>query len=221
MVKIESGEKEHSMNETSVRDAQRLLLVMDRSQNLLSIKDALELRRGYEVITAENGREALEMLEQEQDIPDAIVSGVTMSEIDGYTFVENIRKDKRTREIIFLLVAESGEDKIRGLKLGADICMNMPDLPGELVYQIEALLKMASRRRENKTQISVPSDVHLTQTELKVLQFVVQGLAYRDIAEQLNVSQRAVESHISNMLGKTRLNNRTELVSWAIENQIT
>ena len=191
------------MNETSVRDAQRLLLVMDRSQNLLQIKDALELRRGYEVITAENGREALEM------------------EIDGYTFVENIRKDKRTREIIFLLVAESGEDKIRGLKLGADICMNMPDLPGELVYQIEALLKMASRRRENKTQISVPSDVHLTQTELKVLQFVVQGLAYRDIAEQLNVSQRAVESHISNMLGKTRLNNRTELVSWAIENQIT
>jgi DNA-binding NarL/FixJ family response regulator len=46
---------------------------------------------------------------------------------------------------------------------------------------------------------------------------VARGLANRDIALELNVSQRTVESHVSNMLGKTGLHNRTELARWAIE----
>jgi len=50
----------------------------------LLVKDYLEFQ-GYEVITAENGREALEVLEQ--DIPDMIICDVMMPEMDGYTFV--------------------------------------------------------------------------------------------------------------------------------------
>jgi DNA-binding NarL/FixJ family response regulator len=42
-------------------------------------------------------------------------------------------------------------------------------------------------------------------------------MANREIAEQMNVSQRTIESHVSNMLGKTGLHNRTELARWAIE----
>lgn len=73
---------------------------------------------------------------------------------------------------------------------------------------------------ENGSRIQVPFDVQLTPTELKVVQFVARGLANREIAEELNVSQRTVESHVSNMLGKTNLHNRTELARWAIENQM-
>ena len=106
--------------------------------------------------------------------------------------------------------------------------MVKPFEPEELVAQVEASLKQAYRQRqqtgggggENETKIQVPFDVHLTQTELKVVQFVARGLANRDIAQELNVSQRTVESHVSNMLGKTGLNNRTELARWAIENQM-
>ena len=73
---------------------------------------------------------------------------------------------------------------------------------------------------EPGSRIQVPFDVQLTPTELKVVQFVARGLANREIAEELNVSQRTVESHVSNMLGKTNLHNRTELARWAIENQM-
>jgi DNA-binding NarL/FixJ family response regulator len=59
--------------------------------------------------------------------------------------------------------------------------------------------------------------VELTPTELKVVQLVAQGLANREIAEKLNVSQRTIESHVSNMLHKTSLHNRTELAQWAIK----
>jgi DNA-binding NarL/FixJ family response regulator len=49
---------------------------------------------------------------------------------------------------------------------------------------------------------------------------VAKGLSNKDIADQLNVSQRTIESHVSNMLNKTNLHNRTELARWAIESSM-
>jgi DNA-binding NarL/FixJ family response regulator len=214
------------MKETSVREHKRLLLIDDDPNLILLVKDYLEFR-GYEVITAENGREALEVLEQE--IPDMIICDVMMPEMDGYAFVNQVRQEERTSWIPILFLSAKGQsgDKIKGLNIGADVYMVKPFEPEELVAQVEASLKQAFRQRQqtgggndNEAKIQVPFDVHLTQTELKVVQFVARGLANRDIAQELNVSQRTVESHVSNMLGKTGLNNRTELARWAIENQM-
>ncbi|HCF30632.1 MAG TPA: DNA-binding response regulator [Cyanobacteria bacterium UBA11049] len=214
------------MKETSVKEHKRLLLIDDDPNLILLVKDYLEFR-GYEVITAENGREALEVLEQE--IPDMIICDVMMPEMDGYAFVNQVRQEERTSwiPILFLSAKGQSQDKIKGLNIGADVYMVKPFEPEELVAQVEASLKQAFRQRQqtgggndSESKIQVPFDVHLTQTELKVVQFVARGLANRDIAEELNVSQRTVESHVSNMLGKTGLHNRTELARWAIENQM-
>ena len=214
------------MKETSVREHKRLLLIDDDPNLILLVKDYLEFR-GYEVITAENGREALEVLEQE--IPDMIICDVMMPEMDGYAFVNQVRQEERTSWIPILFLSPKGQsgDKIKGLNIGADVYMVKPFEPEELVAQVEASLKQAFRQRQqtgggndSESKIQVPFDVHLTQTELKVVQFVARGLANRDIAQELNVSQRTVESHVSNMLGKTGLHNRTELARWAIENQM-
>ena len=211
------------MKETSVREHKRLLLIDDDPNLILLVKDYLEFR-GYEVITAENGREALEVLEQE--IPDMIICDVMMPEMDGYAFVNQVRQEERTSwiPILFLSAKQQTGDKIKGLDSGADVYMVKPFEPEELVAQVEASLKQAFRQKQytgggndSESKIQVPFDVHLTQTELKVVQFVARGLANRDIAEELNVSQRTVESHVSNMLGKTGLHNRTELARWAIE----
>ena len=214
------------MKETSVREHKRLLLIDDDPNLILLVKDYLEFR-GYEVITAENGREALEVLEQE--IPDMIICDVMMPEMDGYAFVNQVRQEERTSWIPILFLSAKGQsgDKIKGLNIGADVYMVKPFEPEELVAQVEASLKQAFRQKQytgggndSESKIQVPYDVHLTQTELKVVQFVARGLANKDIADELNVSQRTVESHVSNMLGKTGLHNRTELARWAIENQM-
>jgi DNA-binding NarL/FixJ family response regulator len=63
-------------------------------------------------------------------------------------------------------------------------------------------------------------EIDLTPTETRVIQFVAKGMANREIAETLGVSQRTIESHVSNMLGKTGLHNRTELARWAMESGI-
>lgn len=215
------------MKETSAGNHRRLLLIDDDPNLILLVKDYLEFR-GYEVITAENGREALEVLEQ--DVPDMIICDVMMPEMDGYSLVSAIRSDPKTSwiPVLFLSAKGQSQDRVKGLNIGADVYMVKPFEPEELVAQVESSLKQASRLIQHKDaksgdsspKIQVPFDVELTPTELRVVQFVARGMANREIAEELNVSQRTIESHVSNMLGKTGLHNRTELARWAIENSM-
>jgi len=215
------------MKENGVRENKRLLLIDDDPNLILLVKDYLEFR-GYEVVTAENGREALEVLEQE--IPDMIICDVMMPEMDGYTLVDQVRQDPRTSwiPVLFLSAKGQSQDRVKGLNTGADVYMVKPFEPEELVAQVESSLKSASRLMMHQSgtatdtgpKIQVPFDVELTPTELKVVQFVARGMANREIAEQMNVSQRTIESHVSNMLGKTGLHNRTELARWAIESSM-
>jgi DNA-binding NarL/FixJ family response regulator len=213
------------MKDASAGDQKTLLLIDDDPNLILLVKDYLEFR-GYQVTTAENGREALEILKTAT--PDMIICDVMMPEMDGYTFVEHIRNNVETEwiPVLFLSAKGQSQDRVKGLNTGADVYMVKPFEPEELVAQVESSLKQASRliRQQSKTgsggpTINVPFDVELTPTELKVVQFVARGMANREIAEELQVSQRTIESHVSNMLGKTGLHNRTELARWAIENQ--
>jgi DNA-binding NarL/FixJ family response regulator len=206
------------------KDSKCLLLVDDDPNLILLVKDYL-VYRGYEVHTAENGREALEILEK--NLPDMIICDIMMPEMDGYSFIEKVRQESRTSwiPVMFLSAKGQSQDRVKGLNTGADVYMVKPFEPEELVAQVESSLKQASRLMQHNTRkgldegsrIQVPSNVELTPTELKVVQLVAKGMANREIAEQLKVSQRTIESHVSNMLNKTNLHNRTELARWAIE----
>ncbi|MFM7219851.1 MAG: response regulator transcription factor [Nodosilinea sp.] len=211
------------MKEFSVGEQKQLLLIDDDPNLILLVKDYLEFR-GYEVKTAGNGREALEILED--SAPDMIICDVMMPEMDGYTFVKQVRENPITEwvPILFLSAKGQSQDRVRGLNTGADVYMVKPFEPEELVAQVESSLKQASRlikqqlKAGSGSNLQVPLDVELTPTELRVVQFVARGMANREIALELQVSQRTIESHVSNMLGKTGLHNRTELARWAIEN---
>ena len=215
------------MKDTNAGKPKKLLLIDDDPNLILLVKDYLEFR-GYEVVTAENGREALEVLEQKT--PDMIICDVMMPEMDGYSLVSTIRSDPKTSwiPVLFLSAKGQSQDRVKGLNIGADVYMVKPFEPEDLVAQVESSLKQASRLIQHKDskggegapKIQVPFDVELTPTELRVVQFVARGMANREIAEELNVSQRTIESHVSNMLGKTGLHNRTELARWALENNM-
>lgn len=206
-------------------DQKRLMLVDDDPNLILLVKDYLEFR-GYEVITAGNGREALEILEN--TVPDLLICDVMMPEMDGYTLVQTVREDPRISwlPVLFLSAKGQSQDRVKGLNTGADVYLVKPFEPEELVAQVESSLKQASRLIQHKShgisqspKIKARRNVELTPTELKVVQLVAQGMANREIAVEMKVSQRTIESHVSNMLGKTGLHNRTELARWALESK--
>lgn len=203
-------------------NAPKRLLVVDDDPNLvLLVKDYLEFR-GYEVVAASNGLEALEVMRRLT--PDLIICDVMMPEMDGYTFVQTLRSDRATDwiPVIFLSARGQTADRVRGLNTGADAYLVKPFEPEELVAQVEATLKHTERLLQMQgapvqPAIQLDREVELTPTETKVLQYVARGMSNREIAEVMGVSQRTIESHVSNMLSKTGLHNRTELARWAIE----
>lgn len=214
------------MKDNSLKDNKKLLLIDDDPNLILLVKDYLEFR-GYNVDTAENGREALELLDNL--VPDMIICDVMMPEMDGYTLVKHIRQEPVTNRIPVLFLSAKGQsqDRVKGLNEGADVYMSKPFEPEELVAQVESSLKQIKRWESGRPKgldgaptIVVPHNVELTPTETKVVQLVAKGMANREIAHQLNVSQRTIESHVSNMLNKTSLNNRTELARWSIESSM-
>jgi DNA-binding NarL/FixJ family response regulator len=203
-------------------NAPKRLLVVDDDPNLvLLVKDYLEFR-GYEVVAASNGLEALEVMRRLT--PDLIICDVMMPEMDGYTFVQTLRSDRATDwiPVIFLSARGQTADRVRGLNTGADAYLVKPFEPEELVAQVEATLKHTERLLQMQGApvqpvIQLDREVELTPTETKVLQYVARGMSNREVAEVMGVSQRTIESHVSNMLAKTGLHNRTELARWAIE----
>ncbi len=199
----------------------KLLLIDDDPNLILLVKDYLEFR-GYEVIPASNGRVALDIMKE--FTPDLIICDVMMPEMDGYTFVETLRSDMNSDwvPVIFLSARGQTADRVRGLTTGADVYMVKPFEPEELVAQVESSLRHTDRLLQMQSVglqpvLQIDRDIELTPTENRVIQYVAKGMSNREIADTLGVSQRTIESHVSNMLGKTGLHNRTELARWAME----
>ncbi|MGA7952400.1 MAG: response regulator transcription factor [Gloeobacterales cyanobacterium] len=212
-----------------------LLLIDDDTRFLLLMGNFLE-ERGYQISRAANGKQGIEVLARltrESRPPDLIVCDVMMPHMDGYEFVHALRAmpGHEVLPVIFLSAKAEVNDRIRGLKEGGDAYLVKPFDPDELVALTEALLRrsehaqtsgrdqsgQAGWRNLGKPALAIQCDVALTTTEGKVLRYVARGLSNKEISKELGISQRTVESHVSNMLQKTTLTNRSELTRWGIE----
>jgi DNA-binding NarL/FixJ family response regulator len=204
----------------------KLLLIDDDCSLTLLLKDYLEFQ-SYQVTMVNNGRLALAALNE--DIPDMIICDVMMPEVNGYEFITSLRErqDISWIPVLFLSALSQSMDRIKALNLGAVAYMNKPFEPEELLAQVKSTLSHVSRIQQHvntippvTTPIQVNYGVKVTATELKILLQVSKGFGNKKIAEEMNISQRTVESHVFNLLRKTALNNRTELTRWVMESQM-
>jgi len=120
--------------------AQKKILVADDEIHIIYVV-AVKLRNnGYEVITAENGAEALDLALEEK--PDIIVTDLQMPIMTGLEFVEKLRKNDSTKDIpVIMLTARSFciEDDIKE-RLRISDCLGKPFSPKELLRNIEDVL---------------------------------------------------------------------------------
>jgi putative two-component system response regulator len=99
-------------------------------------------REGYDVVTAANGREALEQVEQEQ--PDLILLDVTMPELDGFEVCQRLKEDERTAliPITMLTGLDDREHRTRGIEAGADDFLSKPFEQSILRARIRSQLRL-------------------------------------------------------------------------------
>ncbi|MEG4004971.1 response regulator transcription factor [Microcoleus sp. Pol11C1] len=117
-----------------------ILVADDDFGTRLSITDYLEITCGYSVIAAENGKEALGLVEEFQ--PHLIVTDITMPEMDGYEFVRRVRTRPAFRllPVIFLTERKTTQERIRGYQMGCDNYLAKPFELEELGAVIRSLL---------------------------------------------------------------------------------
>jgi signal transduction histidine kinase len=131
---------------TPAQERELVLVVDDNSDMRDYIRRLLGLR--YEVVTATNGLEALELIRQRR--PALILSDVMMPRLDGLGLLREIRNDAELRDLpVILLSARAGEEaSIEGLDSGADDYLIKPFSARELIARVQATLNLARRRRE-------------------------------------------------------------------------
>lgn len=124
----------------------KILYVEDDEALSYVTKENLEIR-GYEVDYAANGEDALQ--KSLENIYDLCLLDVMLPKIDGYTLATRIREKNDDVPIIFLTAKSAKEDKIQGLKLGADDYITKPFSIEELVLKIEVFLRRSQKQNNN------------------------------------------------------------------------
>ncbi len=225
----------------------RVLLVDDEPGLRTAVQTYLK-DEGFEVSTAVDGEEGWE--KAQQSIPDVIISDVMMPRCDGYALLKRIREDERLggTPVIFLTAKGMTIDRTQGYQAGVDDYIPKPFDPDELVARVRNVVKrqerllaeaarfadtdvgqMARQITEIKSMLtqndSTPSKKNesipnFTPREASVLQLVAEGLMNKEIARQLETSIRNVEKYVSRLFIKTGTTSRTELVRYALENQL-
>lgn len=207
----------------------KVMITDDHSLMREGIKQLLEFDGSIEVIDeASDGEECINKLAK--SVPDVLLLDINMPKKTGIEVLEEIKKKKMKVKVLILTVHNEVEYLLKAVDIGVDGYILKDSESAELKKAINAVM-----RDENYIQPSlipalnnrlVARDVDkekiesLTKRELEVLVQVASGMFNKEIATSLNISERTVKNHISNIFKKIEVSDRTQAAVFAIKNDI-
>lgn len=208
------------------------IMVVDDELNIVEVIKSYLENSGYEVLTANDGKNALEIFEREN--PALIVLDLMLPDIMGQDVCKTIRK-RSNIPILMLTARVEEEDILKGLDIGADDYMTKPFSPRELVARVGALLRRSEGEKLplsgllhfNENQIVIDTLKHevrrdnlvvnLTPVEYKILLnlakhplkvFTREELIDNVLGHDFNGYDRTIDTHIKNLRQKIEDNSR-------------
>ena len=172
------------------------ILVVDDEKPISDIIKFNMVKEGYEVVTAFDGREALEMFEAER--PDILILDLMLPEMDGLEVARTIRKTSNV-PIIVLSAKDSEFDKVIGLEIGADDYMTKPFSNRELQARVKAILRRTDLTIENQEAEAAPTEIVIGDLQILTDAFVV-----KKHGEELDLTHREFEllHHLATHIGQ-------------------
>ncbi|MCT1655646.1 response regulator transcription factor [Brachybacterium muris] len=209
----------------------RVLIVDDQSMILGGFAALLGAQEGIEVAgTASDGVGITEVVRRTR--PDVVLMDIRMPRVDGLEATRAVlAMPGEVPRIIMLTTFDADEYVFAALRAGASGFLLKDSTPEELVRAVrvvangEALLTPRVTRtliadyasRPHPSPRVAPTLSGLTDRELDVLRLVARGLANREVAAELVMAEQTVKTHVSRMLAKLQLRDRTQLVIAAYE----
>jgi NarL family two-component system response regulator LiaR len=206
-------------------DRIRILIVDDHGIVRQGLRTYLDLLDEIEIVgEAENGVEAVAQVERHR--PDVVLMDLVMPEMDGIEATRQICAISPATQVIVLTSFTEDEMVFPAIKAGAAGYLLKDVSPSHLASAIQAVHRGEAQLHPEVTKKLMSQFVSpaveatvaphkLTARELEVLRLVAQGLSNRQVAQALTISAKTVKTHVSNILAKLHLDDRTQAAIYA------
>lgn len=207
----------------------RVMIADDHSMIREGLKQLLELEKDFLVVEeACDGVECLEKLEK--TIPDILLLDINMPNMNGLDVLKKIKEKRMKVKILVLTIHNEVEYLLKAVDIGINGYLLKDSESAELKKAILTVIngenyiqpslipllnaKMIDRNKDN---VKIES---LTRREMDVLKLLAVGMYNKEIAEKLNISERTVKNHVSNIFKKIGVTDRTQAAVFAIRNNL-
>lgn len=207
----------------------KVMIADDHSLIREGIKQLLEFDGSIEVVAqAADGNETLEVL---ADVtPDILLLDINMPNMNGIDVLQELKRKNSEMKILILTVHNEVEYLIKAVDIGADGYVlkdtgsdELKDAINRVIHgeqYIQSSMIPAMNSRIINRDIDKEKIDSLTKREVEILKQIAGGRFNKEIAESLDITERTVKNHISNLFKKIDVNDRTQAAVFAIRNNL-
>ena len=211
----------------------RILVADDHDIMRRGLRQLLSSRPGWEVCgEARTGREAVALTEQLK--PDIVVMDISMPELNGLDAARKIHKSFPKMGILILTLHFSDQLVREIVEVGARAYIMKSDADRDLVAAVESLanhrtfftpraaeMLLDGYPRQNQSgEPQMPTRDRLTPREREIVQLLAEGKSSKEVAVTLEISVKTAETHRANIMRKLEVHSVSEVVRYAVKNQI-
>lgn len=210
-------------------DLINVLLVDDHQVVRQGLRDFLELQDDIDVVgEAGSGEEGVQLAREL--LPDVVLMDLVMPGIDGVEATRQVKEASPSTRVIVLTSFADDNKVFPAIKAGAISYLLKDVSPEDLAHAIRAaqrneavlhpdvaarLMQEFSAPRPSEAQID-----QLTEREMDVLRLIARGKSNKEIADKLVISEKTVKTHVSNILSKLHLADRTQAAIYALRQRL-
>lgn len=212
-----------------IKMAIKIMIADDHSMIREGLKSLLELEGDIQVVEeAEDGVDCLEKLKI--CTPDVLLLDINMPRKNGLEVLQTLKSSKSKVKVLVLTVHNEVEYLMKAVDIGVDGYILKDSESAELKKAIFSIVEgenyiqpslipaLNSKMIEkNRDEGKIES---LTKRELEVLKLLAVGMYNKEVAEKLNISERTVKNHVSNIFKKIEVTDRTQAAVFAIRNNL-
>ncbi|MDM5154813.1 response regulator transcription factor [Bacillus sp. DX1.1] len=207
----------------------KLLLVEDHHIVRKGLVFFLKTKEEFEIIgEAGDGEEALRLVQKER--PDVVLMDVSMPKMDGIEVAKRMKQYDPSIKVLMLSSFSEQDYVLPALEAGADGYQLKEVQPDQLVASIiavyqgntnfhpkvtPALLGRSATAQPKKDCLSM-----LTKREKEVLREIAKGRSNKEIAAELHITEQTVKTHVSNILAKLNVDDRTQAALYAVKHGV-